>query len=441
MPDQYFTATRSARFSLGRLAAIGARSGASIVDQGATAAVSFLASIFIGRQLGAEALGIYAITNIFVTLIRALQDCLVLEPMAVYGPRRKPAEAVPYLRFLIGLEALWVGALCLLVVLGAALAWASGHIGEKMLGGLLTSSAFAFAYCFLYFSRRQFYVDLRPYHAMAQSLSFLALVATGFAVMTRVGRWTIVDVYVMLAAFSVLVSFSQIRRVALRRSSGALSRGATGRYTREHWSFGKWLLLAVPMGIATYQGYFFIVGALVSAEAAGLLKAAETLVAPFFQVVMGLGLMLIPMAAREIDRMSQARQWVYVLRLSAAMIGLSVIYGGAIYFGGEFAIGFLFGAQIEGAYVLIKIMALVPFFIAVALPPSIMLSALRQANLRFVTQCLAVVGTLAIGVPLVVACGLPGAAYGLLITEVLHAIGQWGCLVWWWRRPASKRPG
>ncbi|MBL8659425.1 MAG: hypothetical protein JNM75_06675, partial [Rhodospirillales bacterium] len=166
-----------------------------------------------------------------------------------------------------------------------------------------------------------------------------------------------------------------------------------------------------------------------------------TLVAPFFQVVMGLGLMLIPMAAREIDRMSQARQWAYVLRLTAAMIGLSVIYGGAIYFGGEFAIGFLFGTQIEGAYVLIRIMALVPFFVAVALPPSIMLSALRQANLRFVTQCLAVVGTLAIGVPLVVVCGLPGAAYGLLVTEVLHAIGQWGCLIWWWRRTAPKRSG
>ncbi len=441
MPDQFFPAARPTRLALGRLVAIGARSGASIADQGATAAVSFLASIFIGRQLGAEALGIYAITNIFVTLIRALQDCLVLEPMAVYGPRRAPAETSGYLRFLIGLEALWVGAMCLLVVLGSALAWATGHIGERMLVGLLTSSAFAFAYCFLYFSRRQFYVDLRPYHAMAQSLTFLALVAAGFAVMTQVGGATIADVYVMLTAFSVLVCLSQVRRITFRRNSRPSPRGATRRYFREHWSFGKWLLLAVPMGIATYQGYFFIVGALVSAEAAGLLKGAETLVAPFFQIVMGLGLMLIPMAAREIDQMSQARQWAYVLRLSVPMIVLSVIYGGAIYLGGEFAIGLLFGAQIEGAYALIEIMALVPFFIAVALPPSIMLSALRQANLRFFTQCLAVAGTLCIGVPLVVAYGLLGAAYGLLITEILHAVGQWGCLIWWWRRTATKLGG
>jgi O-antigen/teichoic acid export membrane protein len=435
MPDQFYPTSRPA---LGRLMAVGARSGASIADQGATAAISFLASIFIGRKLGAEALGIYAITNIFVTLIRALQDCLVLEPMAVYGPRRTPAEAPGYFRFLIGLETLWVGALCLLVVLGSGLAWATGQIGEKMLGGLLASSVFAFTYCFLYFSRRQFYVDLRPYRALAQSLSYLALVVAGFVLMRQFGGWTVVDVYLVLAGCSVMVCLAQVRRVDVRRPVWP-TRNEIRRYGRQHWSFGKWILLAVPLGIATYQGYFFFVGALVSAEAAGLLKAAETLVAPFFQISMGMGLMLIPMVAREIDRMSRGEQRAYALRLSLPLIALSLIYGGAVYLAGDLALRTLFGAKIAGAYPLIQIMAFVPLFVAAALPPSIVLSALRQANLRFVSQCIAVVGTVCVGVPLVIAHGLSGAAYGLLITEVLYALGQWGCLIWWWRRSAPLR--
>ncbi len=61
------------------------------------------------------------------------------------------------------------------------------------------------------------------------------------------------------------------------------------------------MLLEVPLGLATYQGYFFVIGAAVSTEAAGLLKATEALVAPFAQIAMGMRLMLIPMASRDVD--------------------------------------------------------------------------------------------------------------------------------------------
>ncbi|MGZ9033929.1 MAG: hypothetical protein ACXW25_05900, partial [Rhodospirillales bacterium] len=95
---------------------LGARSVASIADQGATAAISFLASVFIGRHMGAEPLGIYAITNVFVALIRALQSSLLLEPMSVYGPRRQEEEQAGYFSFLIGLGTVWVGGLVLLMI-------------------------------------------------------------------------------------------------------------------------------------------------------------------------------------------------------------------------------------------------------------------------------------------------------------------------------------
>lgn len=426
------------RINLGRLSSLGARGVASIADQGATAAVSFLASVFIGRHLGAEPLGVYAITNVFVTLIRALQNCLVLEPMSVYGPRRKIEEKTAYFGFLLGLEALWVGVLVSLMMLGSTLAWGLDQIDAPLFEALIASGLFAFLICFQYFLRRQFYMDLRQYLAMIQSLSFLALIAVGFAAMWRFDGWTVVDIYLLLSACSVLVCVIQGGR--FWRMVGKPGADARRQYAGEHWSYGKWLLLTVPLGIATYQGYFFIVGTLVSTEAAGLLKAVDTLVAPFFQVAIGLSLMLTPMAARKIDSLSVAAQKRYALQVSAPLVGLAVVYGLVIYFGGAFALTALFGDEVVDAIALIEIMAFVPLFSATPMPAGIMLAALRRAKLRFYSQAIAVAGTVFVGVPLVMTHGLIGAAYGLVLTEILFTIGQWSCLFWVWRQEARLQP-
>lgn len=426
------------RIDLGRLSSMGARGVASITDQGATAAVSFLASVFIGRHLGAEPLGVYAITNVFVTLIRSLQTCLVLEPMSVYGPRRKVEEKKAYFGFLLGLETLWVGIMVTLMLLCSTIARGLGRIDPPLFEALMASGLFAFLICFQYFLRRQFYMDLRQYLAMIQSLSFLALVAAGFALMWRFDGWTVVDIYLLLAACSVVVCVVQGGR--FWRLLGRPDADARRTYTHEHWSYGKWLLLTVPLGIATYQGYFFIVGVLISTEAAGHLKAVDTLVAPFFQVAIGLSLMLTPMAARKIDSLSVAAQKRYALQVSAPLIGLALIYGLVIYFGGEYALRALFGDDIIETVALIKVMAFVPLFSATPMPAGIMLSALRRAKLRFISQSIAVAGTVTVGVPLVFAHGLIGAAYGLVLTEILFTIGQWGCLFWVWRNETRLQP-
>lgn len=428
------------KIAFARLLSMGGRGAASIVDQGASAAVGFLASVFIGRLIGAEALGIYAITTVFVMLIRAFQNSLILEPMSVYGAQRKIEEKASYFGFLIAIETLWAGLLVLLLMVGSTIAWAVGRIETPMFYALLASGVYAFLICFQYLLRRQFYIDLRQYLAMIQSMSFLALIIAGLAVMWQVERiaWTVVDVYILLSICSVVVCVIQGGR--FWNSTAIPNVTERRQFTGEHWSYGKWLLLAVPLGIATYQGYFFIVGSLVSTEAAGLLKAVDTLVAPFFQVSVGLSLMLTPMASRVIDRMNTAAQMAYALRISISLMSLAVIYGGLVYFGGEYALRALFGEQIAGAFPLIKIMAFVPILSTMAMPAGIILSALRRSELRFFSQTLAVSGTILIGVPLVIANGLIGAAFGFILTGMLFTLGQWGCLLWVWRRQPKSLP-
>ena len=420
-----------------RYATMVARSGASIADQGAAAVVSFLASILIGRQLGTEALGIYAITNVFVALIRTLQDCLVLEPMAVYGGRRTSEERHRYYGFLLGLETVWVGLLTTLLASGAAIAWSIGSIDARLFHTIAASCVFSFIFCFLYVRRRQFYVELRQFHALAQSLAYLFFVVVAFGSLLFFDGWDVAHVYILLALCSAIACVAG--RDHANHRFARPTRAEVRRYARDHWHFAKWILLGIPLGMVAYQGYFFVMGAVVSTEAAGLLKAAEALIAPFSQIAMGMRLMLIPMASRRVDGMSPAQQRTYALRLSLPLLALAAAYGTAIYFGGEIALRALFGEQIAGAFPLVQVMAFIPLFMAGPMPAAIILSSLRRTNMRFISECIACVGTLLIGLPLVFHYGLIGGAFGMMLTEALFTIGHWSCLLWLLRRESRKQ--
>ncbi len=115
-------------------------------------------------------------------------------------------------------------------------------------------------------------------------------------------------------------------------------------------------------------------------------------------------------------------------------MGMATVYAVAVFFGGEFALKALFGEQIEGAFPLVPIMALMPFMMASPLPAAIILSVLRRTNMRFISACFACAGTLLIGPPLVWKHGLIGGALALVLTQVLYTIGYWGCLFWLLRR-------
>lgn len=410
---------------------------ASIADQGAAAAISFVASVFIGRHMGAEALGVYAITNVFVLLIRAFQSSLVLEPMSVFGAKKSDREMPTYFGFLLGLQGAIVGGSTAVLAFGSLAAFWSGYIERNLLLALLAAAVYANLLSFQYFLRRQFYIEQRQYLATVQSISYLLLVIAGLAAMWWLSDVSVVDVYVMLSISSIGVCVFQGGRFWKRAARP--TRADISRHGDDHWTYGRWVLLGVPLGILTYQGYFFNVGSLVSAEAAGHLKAVDTLVAPFAQVAIGLTLMLVPMTSRGIESMSLQAQQAHALRMALPLVGLSVVYCAAVYLGGEYALRALFGHGVEDAVPLVQIMALVPLFRALPLPPGVVLSALQRANLRFYSQVLASVATFCVSIPLVLAYGLTGAAWGMLISLVLYALSQWACLLWLWRRMARQQ--
>jgi hypothetical protein len=411
-----------------RATRLGGRSLASIGDQGATAAINFVSSIFIGRLIGAEALGIFAMTSVLVMAIRQLQGGAVLEPMSVFGPRRSNAERGGYLGFVVGLQRLWVGGISAVITVGCIVWWLAGHLSNVEMRTVVAGMVFANLVTFQYLMRRQFYVDQRPYSALVQSLAYLGLSIAMLAIYSLSTSVTLVGMYLVLTFSSLIVCVIQGRR--LWHEVGTPSEDERRSYARDHWKYGRWALLTLPVGIAYYQGYFLLCGSLMSAQDAGYLKAVDTFIAPFSQVAIGLSLMFVPMLARRYDDMSSEERSAFTRKMLLGMLSLSAVYAAAVYFLGPMVLRIAYGENLAGAAAIIGIMAIIPLSIGIAQAPGILLVVQRRSDLRLIATCVAAVMTFAVGVPLILNFGLQGAALGMCLSQAVFAAALWVAVMW-----------
>jgi O-antigen/teichoic acid export membrane protein len=400
----------------------GGKSLASIADQGAAAAITFVSAIFVGQMLGAAALGLLAVTNIAVLALRQLQAGAVLEPLIVYGARHDPADRDRYTGFLWLLHGSWTGGLVALGLAVTLLAARAGLIDRTTALALAAALLFATLITTQYLLRRWFYADERPQAALAQSLAFLVLVLAGLAALAASGQASVAGLYLLLAAASALVCLIQVRR--LHRPVQWPRRRHRRQFLAEHLAYGRWALLATPIQLAAYQGYFVLTSLRLSAEETGHLKAADALVAVFAQVTIGLALLLVPVVARRWSTVTAAQRRRWRQRLTLASLGLGILFAGAMLLLGPAVITLAFGPELAPARAIVPIMALVPVCLALAMPAQVMLAAQARSKPVFLAQLAGAAVTAVAGLPLLAIAGLSGAAAGMVLAQAVIA----GCL-------------
>jgi O-antigen/teichoic acid export membrane protein len=384
---------------------------ASIADQGAAAAVGFLASVFVGRTLGAAALGLFAVTTVVLLALNGVQNALVLQGLSVLAARVPAGEARSYRAAVFWLDrCLAAGLLALgsllIVTVGGLLGWNFGQV-----------AAFLAAHLYFFFLslqnllRRQLYLDRRPLGALLQSCSFVVLALLGLAALAAGSAVSVTRVYLVLAASSALVCIAQSR---LWRGQREWPGGAALLPTLErHWRFGRWILLAIPFVLGTYQGYYLLVGYQLSWEAAGTLRAAEVLVLPFEKL-----------EARE------QRRWC--ARLAALLAAFGLAYGLVLLAAGERFVVRLFGEELAGSAPLLPFLCALPLVHALVVPANILLMALLLPERNLASRVAATVVTLVAGSYLVSAYAVRGAAAGLVLSAVTFTALLWlGVLRHW----------
>lgn len=393
----------------------------SVADQGVSAAVGFLLSVFVARTLGPEALGIFAVSYVVVFLVQSVHNALVLQSMAVFGPRLSPRDRGGYLMFLLLFGGAGVAGLTLVAAVVVRSISPDAVLGKGATAAILAALLYGNVMAALNVLRRWNYVLERPSGALAQSLAFLVATIGAMLLMTRLGHPSVASLYLALSTTAAVV----LTIVVVVRGGGMrlpeLPR--LMKDLRRHWEFGRWLLLAVPFVLGSYQVYYLLASRLESPAAAGLVKAVDTLVLPFDQVCVGLTLLLTPRAARHLIRSSRARRRRATRRLTVGFLVAAGVYAVLLAFGGRTALELLFGEDFSRASHLLPVMALLPVAKSLVFAANIVVMAEARPAINLASRMMATALTATVGVALILGFGALGTAMGLLVSTSTVGVG------------------
>ena len=190
------------RLKIALLALLVKRGVASIADQAAFGAITFIISLFIGRVLGAEGLGTYATINALFLLIYSTYDSVLLEPMSVFGPRRSPGARANYRGFLLLTLLAWAVTLAIASVTAIAAWMYFVSPDHGTIAAVASSIVYSVFIGFQWLLRRHYYIEDYVYGATAQSSLFVILVIVGLFFLHTYGASSVAYVYLLLAAAS-----------------------------------------------------------------------------------------------------------------------------------------------------------------------------------------------------------------------------------------------
>lgn len=394
-------------------------------DQIVVSGAGFVILVMIARWTDASQLGAYSISQSIMVLLVAAQDALITRPYTIqlYRPHGTPAEHA------FGALALSVSAAIL-----AGLVFISGAFAASALGWTVIAPQAALAMAFAVpmvmlreFIRRYNFAHLNTLEALLLDCGVAGLAAALLGLLGIMGHLTLVSA---LLAIGFSCAVGGLTWLALAHRRFAINLRGIGATLRQSWSLGKWLLAGQTAMQA--QGYMthWISVIVAGAAATGVYAASMSIVAFSNPVLFGFFNVLTPKYVRALkergtaDLIRQARRDAFLL--GGVMAGFSLLIAVA----GEPAMALLFhGPEFQGQGPLLIVLALSVLASAIGGPASIALMAMERGRLMATLTAITSLSSVGLIWWLITGYGLLGAAFAMLIAELIGSAVRWAALL------------
>ena len=386
---------------------------------------NFAVSIYVARTLGAVQFGAFSLAYVTYSFVLNASRGVATEPLMVrFSGTDLPTwrRAVASCSGTAAVTGLAAGA-CVLAA-AALLLDGTAKFAFLALGltlpGLMLQDSWRFAFFALGRGSQAFLNDLVWASALLPALVLLRV--TGHAdVFWCVFAWG--------AAATVAAAVGPLQARVVPRLSGA--RGWLSR----HRDLGPRYLVENTSYSGAYQLRTYGIGLIVGLAAVGYVQAANTLMGPFLVLFMGMGLIIVPEAARVLRRSPRHVQPFCLLvggGLALAALGWGVLLLVALPRGlGDRLLGHLW----RPTYPLVLPLTLSIMGTCASVGATAGLHALGAARRSVRVAVLAAV--------IYLACGLVGAVAGGAVGSVRGSVvATWiAALLWWWQLRAALREG
>ena len=378
-----------------------------IADQTLSAAASFIVNIALIRWLAPQDYGAFAVAMSWLLLLGGLHNALLLEPMLVFGADRYRDSGTGYL------SAITRGHWAVSAGLGGALGLAG--LGAVLFGSPALSGAFlgvalaAPGILLLALARRVHYLKGTPRPAALGGALYLAVALGGVVALRAAGWLSPFTAYLLMGGVSLAVGAWLLHRQGVE-VQGRLDRLPAGGVARDHWHYGRWVIASTVAAWIPGNLYFFVLPMLHGLEAAGILAALMLFLRPVMTVAQPLAVLMVPRLVRLGAGPAARREMILAV---AAFAAGSLLYWGALALWHEPLTALVLGAEYRAQSHLLVVLGGFAPLLAVAAVLSSGLRAGMRPDLEFQAHLFSALVAVVVGLPLVFALALPGAAIGL----------------------------
>ena len=389
----------------------------SLTDQALAVGGGFLVNVVLARTQSKEEYGMFVLSYSVYAFLLGLYHAAILEPYTIYGSGRYRERFSEYLRLIARSNAI----LCLLLTGVLLLVWwvvsrIAPQLTSQALLGLALTSGVLFSGHFL---RRVFYLQHQP--ALAAQCSLVSFTTTAGLL------WLMARAH-LLNSFSVFVVLGLGWIVAGASLGGKLRRGSPTQpfleiepnYWRLHWRYAKWVFATAFVFQFTTQGYFWLVGGILTLKEVGELKALYLLIAPVSQIFIALSYLFVPALAGRYAAKGHADLLSLWRRYTWATVGVTGAFALSLRLLGRPMMHVLYAGNYDGLASYLFVLALLPLLMGVGNTMNNALIASEKPKLVFLAYVCSAAATFIGGVPLVIHFGLWGAVYGMLLSGVTY---------------------
>ena len=399
---------------------VGAKAVYSLGDQGFAIGGGFLANIALARAQSKEAYGVFALTYSFFSFLLGLYYAAILEPFTVFGAGRYRERIGGYIRLIlrfnlilcVSLTAIMLPA-CFVLRLAVPRLISGAAWGLALTSGIVLSG---------FLLRRLFYVVGRPQLAAKSSIVFFVILAAELGLLIQLHKVSgFANFLAMAIAWTVAwtVSGPKLPKDGSQQSFLA----SEPRYwTEVHWTYSRWAFATAFVFQFTQQGYYWLIGAFLSAAEVANLRAMYLLVGPVEQVFIAISYLIVPALAARYAAGEMPEFLSLWKTYVVAVIGVSVFYALATLLVGKTIVHILYAGKYDGLGTYLFALTLVPLILWLGTTMSHALNALEKPKFQFWAYVWSGATTFIVGIPLVLHFGLWGAVYGMLVSGGAYTI-------------------
>jgi O-antigen/teichoic acid export membrane protein len=418
------------------------KNGLALVDQAVISGTNFLTTVLIARWCGAGELGAYSLGFSLLVAWSCAQDALLALPYTICrlnppeGTQQEYAGSVLVHQWMLSALVLVV-----LVAVAAGLTWGGAAPGVTAVTWML-AAALPFA-ALRELGRRFAFAHLRVTQALILDGLASAVQITGLFWLMTLGKLSAASAY---AVIGVAFALRSAIWLYLARNDFAIRWPRVWPAMQHNWSLGKWLF--AWQATLAVQAYFihWLLALLLGTTATGVYAACMTVVLFSNPFVLGIANALAPRAAHALSEggIGELRRVIFHTTLLLGTV--MTLFCAVVLLSAEELMGWLYdGPQYRGNGHTVALLALAMLASALGMPATNGLMAAKRTRTVFLLAILALGVTVVLVPGLVIWWGLPGAAAGFLVGNVVGSVARWiafsELVVRTCPRPAPPTPG